>query len=391
MEDNGALPQAKAQPGAGSGPLPYSRIVVKAGTNLLTGGTDRLDLEVMASLVGQIARLRDGGAQVILVSSGAVAAGGQTLHIPRERRRDIPFRQVLAAVGQSKLMHAYEQLFAWKGIPVAQALLTRNDVSDRLRYLNTRNTLLALLGLGVVPVVNENDVVAAEELEGESFGDNDTLSALVANVVDADLLVMLSDVAGLATADPHTDREAKLVPRVERIDEAIMGLAGKSHSGRSRGGMVTKLEAARLAAASGVAVVIADGQVPDVLVRLAQGEEIGTFFAATASRLESRQRWLLSVCSRQGAIQVDTGAARALRQHDRSLLPAGVREVQGEFQRGEVVPILGPDGQRIAAGQVNYGAEELRRIQGRRSREIATILGYQYGEEVVHRSNLVPV
>jgi len=367
--------------------LRYRRIVAKAGTNLLTAGSARLDLGVMTSLVSQIASLRRMGAQVLLVSSGAVASGRHALGISDMKRRDTPFRQVLAAVGQSKLMHAWEQLFAWEGITVAQALLTRRDTTDRLSYLNIRNTLLALLDLGVVPILNENDVVAVEELEGEVFGDNDTLSALVATIVDADLLVILSDVAGLFTADPHRHPDARLLSRVERIDGEILRMAGGSASGRGRGGMVTKIEAARLCTASGIAVVICDGREPNVLVRLAQGESIGTFFPPTVDHRESRQRWMLGACSSQGGVVIDKGAVEALRQH-KSLLPVGVVEVRGDFARGDIIPIFGPDGERVAVGIANYSAQDLRRIQGKRSDRIASILGYTYGQEVVHCDNL---
>ena len=246
------------------------RLVVKAGTSLLTRGADRLNLDVMATLVGQIARLHLSGSEVMLVSSGAVAAGRHALGVPREGK-SLPVRQVLAAVGQGHLMHAYEQLFVRHDIRVAQALLSRRDLSDRLGYLNVRNTLLALLDRKVVPIINENDVVAVEELTGEVFGDNDTLSAMVANLVDADLLVMLGEIEGLFTADPNLEPDARVIPKVERLNKDIESKGGPSWAGKGRGGMATKLEAARLATASGVNVVIASGLERDVLVRLAGG------------------------------------------------------------------------------------------------------------------------
>ena len=392
---------AKAQKGTAKAEQQslHRRIVVKAGTSLLTGGTGRLDTGAIASLVEQIAGLHCTGVEVLLVTSGAVAAGRETL----ERKGlgaqgapagsapwswELPYRQLLAAVGQSRLMYIYEQLFEQRDITVAQALVTRRDIADRVGYLNIRNTLLALLALGVVPILNENDVVEVEELEGEVIGDNDTLSALVANIVDADLLVMLGDTAGLYTADPHLDPEARLIPRVERIDDVITQ-AGPGATGLGRGGMAAKLTAARLATTSGATTVIADGREANVLPRLAGGEPLGTWFPPAATRLESRQRWMLSAVSRNGAVVVDGGAVRALRDENRSLLPAGVRGVQGSFLRGDVVPILGPQGERVAAGIANYGAEDTRRIMGLRSDRIGGILGYQYGAEVVHRSNLV--
>jgi glutamate 5-kinase len=367
--------------------LRYRRLVAKLGTNVLTAGGERLDLEVMAALVGQVARLQRLGAQVIVVSSGAIAAGRHRLGLGRERR-DVPQRQVLAAVGQTDLMNAYQQLFAWHDITVAQTLLTRRDLADRQGYLNARNTLLALLELGVVPIVNENDVVAVEEIEGATIGDNDNLSALVANLVEADLLVLLTDTDGLYTADPYLEPAARPLRRVERIDEEVERLARDSHA-QGRGGMVTKLQAAQLATASGCAVVIAHGRERDVLLRLALGEELGTLFPPAVDRLEGRKRWLLAGLSLRGSIVVDEGAARALRSRRASLLPAGVKAVQGQFQRGDVVAVLDEAGRRIACGLANYSAREVEAIRGLRSDHIEEVLGYAYGQEVVHRDNLV--
>jgi len=365
----------------------YRRVVAKVGTNVLTAGGDRLDLEVMASLVGQVARLRQQGVQVAIVSSGAIAAGRHRLGVKGEAR-DVPQRQVLAAVGQPDLMYSYQQLFAWHGITVAQTLLSRRDLSDRQGYLNARNTLMALLQLGVVPIVNENDVVAVEEIEGAAIGDNDTLSALVANLVDADLLVILTDTDGLYTADPYLDPQAQLIRRVERIDAEVERLAGASH-GPGRGGMITKVQAARLATASGTHVVIANGHSRDVLVRVVAGEEVGTLFPPAIDRLESRKRWMLSGLSWRGRIVIDEGAVKALRGGKASLLPAGVMGTAGDFQRGDVVAIVDAQGQQVACGIANYSAQEVEAIKGLRSNRIAEVLGYTYGQEVVHRDNLV--
>lgn len=366
----------------------YHRIVVKLGTNLLTGGSDHLSLETMASLVGQIARLYKEGLAVVIVTSGAIAAGRNRLGAC-EGRKEIISRQVLAAVGQSRLMDAYDQLFGWHEIIIAQTLLTRADLSDRLRYLNARNTLTALLELGVVPIINENDVVAVEEIQETVFGDNDNLSALVANLVDADLLMLLTDTGGLYTADPHRDAKAKLIERVDKIDAHIEGLAGGTWSERGTGGMATKIEAARLATASGVAVVIASGREHDVIVRSARGEAVGTFFQPIASRLESRKRWLLSQPSK-GKIYVDAGAATALRSQSKSLLPAGVAKVAGEFDRGDVVNIFdNKTGEKIACGISNYSSNDTAIIKGAHSDRIAELLGREYGAELVHRDNMV--
>jgi glutamate 5-kinase len=369
----------------------YRRIVAKFGTNLLTSGGDELDIERMSQLVGQVASLRQAGVEVIVVSSGAVAAGRSRLGITRGRnRRDIPFRQVLAAVGQSQLMQAYDQLFSQHGINVAQTLLTRRDLSDRMSYLNARNTLLALLSYKVVPIVNENDAVAVEELEESRIGENDTLAALTANLIDADLLVMLMTREGLFTADPSVDPSATLVTRVERIDKTIEGYAGASEQG-GRGGMASKLQAARLATSGGSDAVIAGGLEPDAMLRLVQGEALGTFFPATADRLESRKRWILSGLSIKGSLVVDDGAAKALRERNTSLLPAGIREVCGDFQRGDTIEVTDQAGDRLATGVANYGSAELTALRGARSAQIASILGHDYGAEAVHRDNLVLV
>jgi glutamate 5-kinase len=369
-------------------PLRYRRIVAKFGTNLLTAGTERLDLAVMASLVGQVARLHRSGAEIIIVTSGAIAAGRHRIGPARERK-DIPFRQVLAAIGQSHLMQSYDELFNWHDIVVAQTLLTRRDLADRVSYLNARNTLLALMEYRAIPIINENDVVAVGDVHEKTIGDNDNLSALVANLVDADLLAILTSAGGLFTADPHIDPSARLLERVERIDEEVERMAGGPVSQRAVGGMVTKLQAARLATASGADVFIASGHEPDVLARLAYGKHAGTYFPATIDRLESRKRWMLSGLSARGRIIVDAGAVRALREQKRSLLPAGVVDVAGSFQRGDTVEIVTAGGDRVACGITNYAASDLEAIRGVRSDRISGVLGYEYGSEVVHRNNLV--
>ncbi|MDE3094687.1 MAG: glutamate 5-kinase [Chloroflexota bacterium] len=366
----------------------YRRIVAKLGTNLLTGGSDRLDAGVMAVLVTQAVRLIDERREVVIVTSGAIAAGRERLG-PQKERRDIPFRQVLAAVGQPRLMQAYDGLFAARGRVVAQTLVSRRDLHDRAGYLNARNTLLGLLEMGVAPIVNENDAVAIDEIADARIGDNDNLSALVANLIDADALVMLTDIDGLYTADPRRDRGAKLIPRVDRITKEIEQIAGVSETGRGTGGMVTKLQAAKLATGGGSDVYIADGRAPDVLYRIASGEHLGTLLPARGSRMESRKRWMLSGLGTRGRIVVDAGAARALLDQRRSLLPAGVREVHGPFKRGDAVNICLAEGQAIACGITNYDDRELAAIRGVRSDRIAGVLGHEYGAEAVHRNNLV--
>ena len=365
----------------------YKRIVVKLGTGLLTGGSDHLDQEAMSGLVNQVAQLHKQGRELIVVSSGSIALGKYKLGLSR-KIKGIPYRQVLASVGQSRLMHVYDRLFQQHNITVAQALLAKADLSDRAGYLNARNTLLALLELRVLPVVNENDVVAVDEIKEAIFGDNDNLSAMVANLVDADLLIILSDIAGLYTADPHSNPEASLIPQVERIDTRIERLASGTSSSLATGGMVTKIEAAKLATTSGVALVIADGREPDVILRLAAGKAIGTRFLPTTSKLESRQRWMLSGLSTRGKLIVDPGAATALNKRG-SLLAAGIERAEGRFERGDIVNIYDHDKSRLGCGITNYSSDDISIIKGAHSRKITTLLGYDYGSEVVHRNNLV--
>ena len=368
--------------------MKYKRLVIKLGTNLITGGGSTLDMKVMSDIVRQVSELHGKGHEVILVSSGAVAAGREKLGI-RNKRRDIPFKQVMASVGQNRLMHIYDELFSAQGITVAQALLTRTDLSDRALYLNARNTLLALIDLGVICIVNENDVVCTDELGELRFGDNDNLSAMVSNLVDADLLILLSDVKGLYTSNPQSDVNARLIKIVKKIDDGIEQMAGGAGSLHGTGGMVTKLEAARLATSSGVAVIIAHGQESDVIIKAASGKSTGTIFLPRETKIESRQRWLLSGLSSTGKLTVDKGAALALLNKKRSLLPAGIADVEGSFNRGDAVDIYDPDGNRIASGVANYGSADLLQIKGLRSGEITEALGYEYGDEAVHRNNLV--
>ena len=384
-----AISSTQKQRSAGTPALTYRRVVVKAGTNVLTRRTGALNAGAMATLASQIAEAHKMDGQVVLVTSGAIAAGREALGA-RNEGKAVPVRQLLAAVGQSRLMHLYQELFSRYEITVAQALLTRRDLEDRQGYLNVRNTLEELMSRGVVPVVNENDVVNVEEIGQEGFGDNDQLSALVANLVDADLLVLLTDTGGLFTTDPHRDPSAQLISRVERIDESVLALAEAHRNANSRGGMRSKLEAARLATSYGVPVVIADGAEPQVIRRLAQGEALGTLFPTSVSAMESRKRWLLSgLADGGGEVVVDAGAVSALREQHGSLLPVGVQQVRGHFRRGDVVSVVGPDGSRVVCGITNYDDADLRAIRGARSDQIAERLGHHFGDEVVHRNNMV--
>jgi glutamate 5-kinase len=369
-------------------PMSYRRIVAKFGTGLITSGTDHLDLQVMSSLVEQIARLHGQGKEIVIISSGAIASGRQKLrNIPE--RKNTPFKQVLASVGQSHLMYTYEQLFGQYDITVAQALLTKEDLSDRSGYLNARNTLLALMELGIICIVNENDIVAIDEIEGLKFGDNDNLSAMVANLVDADLLALLTDIGGLYTADPRCNAHAQLICRVDRIDAEIERIASNTTGSQGIGGMMTKIEAARLATCSGINLIIADGREPDILVRISRGEDIGTFFPAQVNKMESKKRWMLSGLASKGKVTVDQGAVLALKEQNKSLLPAGIIKAAGRFNRGDIVDILDEKGKCIGYGISNYSSSDLNMIGGKHSDEIFTLLGCDYGDEAIHRNNMV--
>ncbi len=367
--------------------LAYRRIVVKLGTHLLTGGGSHLDQEVMADLVRQIATLHQRGVEIVVVSSGAIAAGRHKLGLDKTIK-GIPFKQVLASVGQSRLMNVYEQLFGQHGITVAQALLTKGDIADRAGYLNARNTLLALMELRVIGIVNENDVISTDEIKEAKFGDNDNLSAMVANLIDADMLMILTDIGGLYTADPHIDPTAKLVPVVSKIDTSIKKMATDTASNVGTGGMITKIEAAQAATACGVHVVIAGGKEPDIIIRLASNEAAGTHFLPASDHLESRQRWMLSGLSTRGKLIIDNGAVLALKKNNRSLLAAGIEKAEGKFGRGDIVAIYDTAGNQVGCGITNYSAGDIGIIKGAQSDKIAGLLSFDYGPEVVHRNNL---
>jgi glutamate 5-kinase len=366
----------------------YHRIVAKFGTRLLTAGGEHLDLRIMDNLAKQVAQLHNQGREIIIVSSGAIAAGREKLKNVHERR-NVPFKQVLASVGQGHLMHIYGQLLGQYDITIAQALLTKADMSDRAGYLNARNTLLSLIELGVICIVNENDVVAVDEIEELKFGDNDNLSAMVANLIDADLLVLLTDVGGLYSADPRRNPDAKLIARVDNIDDEIERLASETANYHGTGGMITKIEAAKLATSSGVAVVIADGWEPDILIRISNGEERGTLFPPRVNKMESRKRWMLSGLASKGKIMVDKGAVLAVKEQNRSLLPAGVVGVEGDFERGDIVDVFDRQGNHIACGICNYGSTDVAVIKGAHSNRIPSLLGHEYGDELIHRNNMV--
>lgn len=364
----------------------HLRLVIKLGTSTLTAGTARLSPARMVDLVRQVARLHSEGCEIVLVTSGAIAAGRERLSYP-QLPKDIPIKQMLAAVGQPRLMALYEQLFDLYGKSVGQVLLTKADLISRRGYLNSRNTLSALLNQGVIPVVNENDTVATEEIR---VGDNDNLSALTANLIEAEMLILLTDQPGLFTGDPRRAPGARLIQEVREpeIPASLWQAAGDTSAALGTGGMITKLQAADLARRSGARVVIAPGGEPDIILRIAAGEAVGTCFLPVAAALESRKRYLLAGGKSNQQVVIDDGAALALRSGS-SLLPVGLVQVEGDFDRGEIVAVLDESSHELARGLVNYSAADLAKIHGCHSTEIETILGYAYGDEVIHRNNLV--
>ena len=361
------------------------RVVVKVGSSLVTNEGRGLDAQAISLWGRQIAGLRALGKDVVMVSSGAVAEGMKRLGWAR-RPREMHELQAAAAVGQMGLAQVYESCFREHGLGTAQVLLTHDDLADRKRYLNARSTLMTLLQLGVVPIINENDTVVTDEIK---FGDNDTLGALVANLIEADCLVILTDQQGLFTADPRRNPAATLLSRVVASDPALEAMAGGAGSLLGKGGMITKVLAAKRAATSGAHTVIASGSETDVLLRLAAGEAIGTQFVAPTGRMAARKKWLADHLQLRGSVRLDAGAAKALQSGGKSLLPIGVVEVKGDFERGEAVACVDPDGREIARGLVNYSSFEARRIMRKPSSEIEAILGFVEEPELIHRDNLV--
>lgn len=362
-----------------------NRLVVKVGSTLVTNEGKGIDHDAVEHWARQIARLHAQGREIVLVSSGAIAEGMARLGWPR-RPSAMHELQAAAAVGQMGLVQAYEAAFGRHSIRTAQILLTHEDMADRLRYLNARSTLYTLLDLGVVPIVNENDTVVTDEIR---LGDNDTLGALVTNLIEADTLIILTDQSGLYSADPRKDPDAELIRVAQAGDPALEAMAGGSGSNIGTGGMLTKVLAAKRAANSGGHTVIASGREPDVLLRLADGERIGTELRAILPVRSARQRWLASHLRLRGRVTLDQGAVRALTEGHKSLLPIGVIAVEGEFERGDVVACVDEHGVECGRGLINYAASDTRRIMGKPSSQIAAILGSMSDQELMHRNNMV--
>ncbi len=367
--------------------MSYDRIVVKIGTSTITGGSSHVDLPRTIDLVRQLSWVMDRKVQVALVTSGAVAAGRELLNYPHLSKH-IPGKQMLSAIGQPRLMSIYMDLFQMYGYVASQILLTRRDFTMRRSYLNARNTLEGLLNQGVLPIINENDTVATEEIR---LGDNDTMSAFVSGLVGADLLVLLTDQDGLYEANPESDPAAKLIHTIDspEIPPFVWEAAGGSSSGLGTGGMLTKVRAADIARRMGTEVMITNGSIPDILIRIAAGERFGTVFRPTNTIPESRKRYLLSgFRSNDAAILVDAGAEKAVCS-GKSLLPAGIRQVSGAFDRGDTVRMLGRSGIEFAIGMVNYSSSDLQKIVGLKANEIETVLGYTYADEVIHHDFMI--
>lgn len=361
------------------------RIVVKIGSNILAHGNEGLDMERIASIAHDIAEIHNSGCDIVLVSSGAIAAGMKKL-VLKEKPKTIKFKQAAAAVGQSSLMWAYEKSFGEYNKKVAQVLLTRDDFSDRKKYINSKNTLLTLLSYNIIPIVNENDTVSTDEIR---FGDNDFLASLVASLIEAEKLIILSDVDGLYTEDPRKNDRAEIIHFVEDITPELLQKAGKEGSVVGTGGMYSKLLAAQRAINHGIIVHIISGRRKGILKTHNEGGHQGTLFRPKKERLSSRKGWIAYGSRSKGNIIVDDGAVKAIIQGGKSLLPSGILAIEGNFETGDAVYCLDSEGNRIAKGLINYSSPEINRIKGRKTSEIEKILGYKYSDEAIHRDNLV--
>jgi glutamate 5-kinase len=361
------------------------RIVVKVGSSILASVDKGLHYEVFSRLTKEISDLKRQGCEIVLVSSGAIAAGMEKLGY-KTRPQAITQKQATAAVGQTRLMNIYEDYFSRYQQMVAQVLLTHDDLSHRRRFLNARNTLLTLLELGIIPIINENDTVAVDEIK---FGDNDNLSALITNLIGADLLVILTDIDGLCDSDPRVNPNARCIFLVEDIDGDIEGIVGETKNEMSVGGMISKIQAARKASRFGIPTVVARGTKDGILHQILKGKEIGTLILPKGEALSSRKHWIAFNPKPKGDLIVDEGAKKAVVQKGKSLLPSGVVRIKGSFDRGDLVTCVGPRGKEFARGLVNYSASELEKIKGLRSNEIEITLGYKYSDEVIHRDDLV--
>jgi len=362
------------------------RLVIKIGSNVLASAERGLNTERLHSITKDISEVVDKGYNVVIVSSGAVAAGLKKLGL-KEKPKDIKLKQAAAAIGQSSLMWAYEQNFSGFHKKVAQVLLTKDDIENRQRYINAKNTLFTLLTYGVIPVINENDPVAVDEIK---FGDNDMLAALVASLIEADMLIILSDVEGLYTKNP-AHKDAELIGCIDEITSDIERIAGSEGSAISTGGMYSKILAAKQANSNGIPVIIMSGKKNGLLVRFINGEKVGTYFNPKSQRLSLKKGWIAYGVKSKGAIYIDDGAVKALMTQGKSLLPSGILKIEGVFEVGDYVRCVTKEGKKVAKGLTNYSSNDLEKIKGRKTSEIEKVLGYKYSDEVIHRNNIVLV
>ena len=362
------------------------RLVIKIGSSILASAEQGLNTKRLHAITKDISDIADKGYEAVIVSSGAIAAGLKKLGL-KEKPKDIKLKQAAAAIGQSSLMWAYEQGFADFHKKVAQVLLTRDDIANRLRYINAKNTLFALLSYDIIPVINENDPVAVDEIK---FGDNDVLAALVAGLVEADMLIILSDVEGLYTKDPKY-KDAELIGSVDEITPDIEKIAGGRGSAVSTGGMYSKVLAAKQAINHGIPVVIMSGKKSRLLTNLLNGEKVGTYFKPNKERLSSKKGWIAYGLKSKGAVYLDDGAVKALTTQGKSLLPSGIIKVEGHFDIGDAVSCISKEGKKVAKGLTNYSSQDIEQIKGRKTSEIEKVLGYKYSDEVIHRDNLTVV
>jgi len=364
---------------------PVKRVVIKIGSRVLTDDDGALDMGVIGRICKDVALLREGGRQVVVVSSGAIAAGRSELGLT-EKPKTIPQKQAAAAIGQTRLMRAYEQSLAPHGLKAAQLLLTSEDLNSRQRFLNARATIDTLLGFGIIPIINENDTVVVDEIK---FGDNDNLSALVTNVAESDLLLILTDVEGLYNADPCANPDAKLIPLVQSITRELERAAGGSGSSVGTGGMATKVAAAKKAAKNGVPTILIAGKRAGIIAAAMRGDEVGTLFLPSGEGLNRRKHWIAYTLKPVGRVFVDEGARDVLLKKGKSLLPSGIDRVEGRFERGACVRVCSPDGKEFARGLSDYSSGEISRLAGHNSSEIESILGYRYADVIIHRDNMV--
>lgn len=363
------------------------RVVIKIGSSVLTDENGEIQDSAFNKIASDISKLKSKKIETVVVSSGAIASGMKKLGL-KEKAKDVSMKQAIAACGQSALMWNYERAFSEFGERVAQILLTHDGLADRGRFLNARKTILTLLRIGIIPIINENDTVAVEEI---MFGDNDNLAALVTSLVEADLLVLLTNIDGLYTNDPRNHRDAEFISVISEIDTEIQKMAGKTFGRTTTGGMKTKIEAAKAAAAFGVPTIIANGKRPTALANIFSGEKIGTLFIPSHERIRGRKHWIAFTLKPSGDLIIDNGARRAIASLGKSLLPSGIIGVRGNFELGESVRCIDENGLEVARGLASYGSEEIRKLVGAKSTKIESILGYKYGDEIIHRDDLVVI